>query len=109
MNCAIHGVVHAYPHCLGSERDHSTQNKWLETKEKGGKRVKFKGSNLVSATSERVKSGQVISAVTQEMAIFLPWKKLVLPDPLAPTAKKIKNEQIDTIDVAKKYNHGALI
>jgi len=45
-------------------------------------------SNPVSATSQRVKSGQVISTVAQEMAIFLPWKKFVLPDPLAPTAKK---------------------
>lgn len=58
-------------------------------KTKGGKTsVKFKMSNSVSATSQRVKSGQVISTVTQEMAIFLPWKKFVLPDPLAPTAKK---------------------
>jgi len=71
MNCAIHGVVHAYPHCLGSERDHSTQNEWLETKERG-KRVKFKVSNLVSATSQRAKADQVISTVAQEMAIFLP-------------------------------------
>jgi len=58
-------------------------------KTKGGKTsVKFKMSNPVSATSQRVKSGQVISTVAQEMAIFLPWKKFVLPDPLAPTAKK---------------------
>jgi len=39
----------------------------------------------------RVKSGQVISTVAQEMTIFLPWKKFVLPEPLAPTAKKLAN------------------
>jgi len=39
MNCAIHGVVHAYPHCVGFERDHLTQNEWLDTKQKEGKQV----------------------------------------------------------------------
>jgi hypothetical protein len=32
------------------------------------------------------------------------WKKFVLPDPLAPTAKK--NEQTDIIDVTKKIQAG---
>ena len=51
-------------------------------------------SNPVSATSQRVKSGQVISTVAQEMAIFLPWKKFVLPDPLAPTAQKMRKQTL---------------
>jgi hypothetical protein len=45
-------------------------------------------SSSISATSQRVKVGQVISTVAQEMEIFLPWKKFVLPVPLAPTAIK---------------------
>lgn len=76
MNYAIHGVVHSYPHflCSETERDHSTRNEWLDTKETGEVRVKFKLSHPVSTNSQK--------------EIFLPWKKIVLPDPLAPTAKK---------------------
>jgi hypothetical protein len=96
--------VPAYPHCVGFERDHSTQSEWLDTKDKGETGVKFKMSGLVSATSQRVKAIHVISTAAQEMAIFLPWKKFVLPDPLAPTAKK--NEQTDIIDVTKKIQVG---
>jgi hypothetical protein len=43
MNCAIHGVVHSYPHCVSSERDHSTRNEWLNTKEKGGSKCQIQG------------------------------------------------------------------
>lgn len=32
MNWVIHEAVHAYLHCVGSERDRSTQNESLETK-----------------------------------------------------------------------------
>ena len=49
MNCAIHGVVHSYPHIVSSERDHSTRNEWLDTKETGEVSVKFKVSHPVSA------------------------------------------------------------
>jgi hypothetical protein len=71
MNCVIHGGVHAYPHCLASERDHSAQNEWLETKE-NGKTCQIQGEQFSSATSQRVKADQIISTVAQEMAIFLP-------------------------------------
>jgi hypothetical protein len=50
-------------------------------------------SSSISATSQRVKVGQVISTVAQEMEIFLPWKKFVLPVASSISAncnKKIK-------------------
>jgi hypothetical protein len=46
--------------------------------------------------------------VALEIAICLPWKKFVLPDPLAPTAQNKKSKPY-TIDVTKKYNQDALI
>lgn len=46
-------------------------------------------------------------AQDKETAIILPWKKFVLPDPLAPTAKK--KEQTDTSDVTNKNNCSTLI
>lgn len=95
MYYAIHGVVHAYPHCVGFERDRSTQNEWLHTtREKGGKRSEFKARGPIWVASQRVKGSQDISNVEKdkEMGIFLPWKKLVFPDPLAPTAKVSKQK-----------------
>lgn len=88
LNCVIHGVGHAYPHCEGSERDHLIQNEWLCTKEKGGNKCQIQGEQL----HKIVKAGQVISIVARKITISLPWKKFVLPDPLAPTAKKIASK-----------------
>lgn len=89
MNCAIHGVVHAYPHCVGSERDHSIQNEWLDTKEKKQK-MEWQIGGEISNFSYFIKSqSQNINkvALDKETAISLPWKKFVFPDPLAPTEK----------------------
>jgi hypothetical protein len=97
--------VPAYPHCVGFERDHSTQSEWLDTKDNGETGVKFKMSGLVSATSQRVKAIHVISTAAQEMAIFLPWKKFVLPDPLAPTTKKMSKQIL--LMLLRKYKRGA--
>ena len=39
MNWIIHGVVHVYLHCVGSERGHLTQNELLQTKAEKGEIV----------------------------------------------------------------------
>lgn len=60
-------------------------------KRKGGKQVsnsRIQGEQL----HKIVKAGQVISIVARKITISLPWKKFVLPDPLAPTAKKIASK-----------------
>jgi hypothetical protein len=49
MNCAIHGVVHACPHCVSSERDHLIQNEWLYIQTKIIKMCQIQSS--ISATS----------------------------------------------------------
>ena len=40
-----HGVVYCDPHCVGSDRYHSTQNEWLDTKENVKKIQKNKNKN----------------------------------------------------------------
>lgn len=48
-----------------------------------------------------------LSSIRRKNGDFLPWKKFVFPDPLAPTAKK-KNWK-DIIKVTNKYNSDAFI
>ena len=48
MYCDIRGVVNADRHCVGSDRDHSTQNELLDTKEKVIKKKK----KVANQTSE---------------------------------------------------------
>lgn len=88
LNCAIHGVAHAYPHCVSSERDHSAQNEWLDTKEKGENRnAKFNVRDPIWVSSKRVKASQDISKVAEDKEMTFTMEKICLSRSISTNCK----------------------